>query len=158
MDILPKLEKLTSHIRHVQEYSSILAEDCIIQGHEQLGIALLANAAKHDNSKYYGVELRFLVLDETDDESLIKSAVNHHNRINLHHPEAWVGGIKEMTQLYVMEMVADWKARSTEFGTDLRSWIADEATQKFGFKKTDRVYKDIQRYLKVILDIPFKRL
>jgi len=158
MDVIPKLEKLIKHIQHVQESSTILAEWSILQGNVEQGIALMQNAAKHDNSKFSGIELRYLVLNETSDNDLIKSAVEHHNRTNLHHPEAWSGGIRQMTPLYVMEMVADWRSRSTEFGTDLRCWICDQATEKFHFKKTDRVYKDIQRYLKVILDIPFKKL
>jgi len=158
MDILPKLERLTKHIQHVQESATILAENIITSGHKELGIALLQNAAKHDNSKFSGIELRYLVLGESNDSDLIKSAIEHHNRTNLHHPEAWSGGIKEMTPLYVMEMCADWKARSTEFGTDLRSWICEQATDKYRFKKTDRVYKDIQRYLRTILEVPFKRL
>lgn len=158
MNPLPKLEKLAKHIYHVQESATLLAEHCITQGHTDFGIALLQNAACHDNSKYSGIELRYLVLDETEDETLLRVAIDHHNKSNLHHPEAWIGGIKEMSQLYVSEMVCDWKARSTEFGTDLRGWITDSATEKFGFKKGDRVFKDIQRYLKIILDVPFKKL
>jgi hypothetical protein len=158
MDILPKLERLTKHIQHVQESATILAESIIVAGHPELGIALLQNAAKHDNSKFAGIELRYLVLGESEDPSLIKSAIDHHNKTNLHHPEAWSGGIREMTPLYLAEMCCDWKARSTEFGTDLRCWICDQATEKFGFKKTDRVFKDIQRYLRTILEVPFRKL
>jgi len=157
-DPLPKLEKLAKHIHHVQESATILAERCIQTGNTNLGIALMQNAARHDNSKYSGIELRYLVLDETDNGELIRLAVDHHNKTNLHHPEAWVGGIKEMSDLYMMEMVCDWRARSTEFGTDLREWIAECATEKFSFRKNDRVFKDIQKYLRIILDMPFKKL
>ena len=157
-DPLPKLEKLTKHIHHVQESVAILAKHYIVAGQANLGVALLQNAARHDNSKYSGIELRYLVLDETDNDELIRLAVDHHNKTNTHHPEAWVGGIKEMPDLFIMEMVCDWKARSTEFGTDLRGWITESATDKFGFKKGDRVFKNIQRYLKIILDTPFRQL
>lgn len=158
IDVLGKLDKLHKHIEHVQESCRLLAEDCILHGRKELGIALMKNAAVHDNSKFSGLELKCLVLEEIADPEVVKLAVTTHNTTNLHHPEAWDGGIKEMSELYLMEAVSDWRARSTEFGTDLRGWITNSATDKFSFKKGDRVFKDIQRYLRIILDVPFKKL
>jgi hypothetical protein len=74
--------------------------------------------------------------------------------VNPHHPEYW-GGIKEMPKVYVAEMICDWYARSTEFGTGLREWIDNVATEKFSFNKEDDIYKEIQNILNLLLDPNF---
>lgn len=39
-------------------------------------------------------------------------ALDHHYKMNSHHPEHYANGVNGMTLMDVMEMVADWKAAS----------------------------------------------
>ena len=69
----------------------------------------------------------------------------------MHHPESW-DGIKNMPQVYIAEMVCDWKARSSELGTNLREWINEKATKRWGFTARDKVYRDIDRFVNLLLE------
>jgi hypothetical protein len=87
---------------------------------------------------------------------LFKAATYNHVHLNSHHPEFWSGGIQEMSEVALAELVADWSARSSEFGTDLKEFIKDKATDKYSMTTHSRVYKDIMRYVNLLLDKPFK--
>jgi hypothetical protein len=60
-----------------------------------------------------------------------------------------------MPKLYIAEMVCDWKARSSEFGRDLREWIDKDATKRFKFKKTSPLYQQIMQFVDMICEVPF---
>jgi hypothetical protein len=60
-----------------------------------------------------------------------------------------------MPKVYVAEMVCDWYARSTEFGTGVREWIDDKATEKFAFTVEDPIYETIQEMLSLLLEPSF---
>jgi hypothetical protein len=60
-----------------------------------------------------------------------------------------------MPDIYVAEMIADWKARSSEFGTSLREWIDNGAAARFGYTKEDKVYSVIMKFTSLLLDKPF---
>ena len=55
-------------------------------------------------------------------------------------------------------MVADWKARSEEFGTSLREWIDEHATKRFGFTKEDDTYKEIIKYVDMLCQKSFEQI
>jgi hypothetical protein len=61
-----------------------------------------------------------------------------------------------MPRLYLAEMVADWKARSSEKGTALREWVDGEAMKRFGFKKGDAAYAAISEFAYMLCDPPFQ--
>jgi len=150
MKTLDKVNSLLRHIKYVQENCAFLGLKLISLGQEEFGKTLIANGQIHDNSKWKGVEWDHL---ESNDP-LLHEAVLQHSRTNSHHPEYW-GNIHMMPSIYIAEMVCDWKARSTEFGTDVRIWIRDRATDRFGFQMTDEVGIQIERYLDLLLDKPF---
>ena len=83
-------------------------------------------------------------------------ALFQHTSTNPHHPEYWNNGVQGMHEVYVAEMVCDWHARSSEFGSDLRTWVKESASKKFEFSLTSKVYKSIKGYLDLLLDSPFK--
>ena len=60
-----------------------------------------------------------------------------------------------MPDVYIAEMVCDVKARSEEFGTDLRKWIDEEATKRYKFTMEDKVYKDLMRFVNLLCQTPF---
>lgn len=142
------------HIDEVRKNCIILGEKIVEQGgteNERFGRQLIANGYIHDNSKLHGVEWRYLVRGG----EYLSLAHEQHVSTNPHHPEYWVGGIKEMPDIYIAEMVCDWKARSSEMGTDLRAWVKDHAAEKFGFTVNTNVYKTIKKYIDLLLDDVF---
>lgn len=150
MNTIEKVNSLLRHIHHVQENCVYLGLKLIELGEEEFGKTLIANGQIHDNSKWKGVEWDHL---ESKDP-LLKEAILQHSRTNSHHPEYW-GGIHIMPSIYIAEMVCDWKARSTEFGTDVRVWITARATERFGFTMGDRVGLVIEKYIDLLLDKEF---
>ena len=102
------------HIRNVQ-----LVMDFIIAD-------LLTKSRLHDVSKYSPEEADLFAkvtpeLSKSEYGSAeyiknlqkIRPAVKHHNSMNGHHPEHWKQGVKDMTLMELMEMLADWIASST---------------------------------------------
>ena len=63
-----------------------------------------------------------------------------------------------MSREQIAEMVCDWSARSKERGTDLRVWIKEDATERFGFNLQSKCYKDIKFFVDLLLDPPMKKV
>jgi hypothetical protein len=154
-DVQKKLDLIWAHIEEVQRNGKKLIERLVESGDQTLALQLAKNVLVHDQSKFQGIEWDNLI--QTDDREQLAHAVHHHNHTNPHHPEYW-GGIKTMPLVYVAEMVCDWKARSTEFGSSLQDWIDNQATKRYNFTKRDRIYKDINRFVKLLLEPPFQKL
>ena len=149
------IRMLVRHIRNVQDECGLLAERLIEQGRQDLARTLLANSMLHDNSKFRGVEWEYLSeAAKVEYPEQFKAAVQQHTLTNPHHPEYW-GGIQHTPSVYVAEMVCDWKARSAEFGTDLRGWIKEKATKRWDFPTQGKVYREIKEYLDLLLDATF---
>jgi hypothetical protein len=143
---LTKIRGITRHIRNVEDNCLILGEKLILQGHTDLGKQL--------------IEFEYLSLNNPTEEGnklKLKLAIHHHNSTNLHHPECW-GSIKKMPSVYVAEMACDWKSRSQEFGTDLREWIDNYATKKYGFTENDAIYKEIMTFVDLLCEKPFEQI
>lgn len=158
---MEKVRALTRHIRNVEDNCLILGERLIISGEIDLGHHLIANGFVHDASKFSGIEWDELVIgtptEKEENKLKLKMAVNHHKSTNSHHPEFW-GTIEKMPSVYLAECVADWKARSEEFGTSLREWVDEEATKRFKFTKDSDVYKEISKYVDLLCGVPFKNV
>jgi hypothetical protein len=166
MNDIEKIESLLRHIRNVQDNCELLGKK-LIENYLKLdkraqkksndlhiGKQLIANSREHDKSKFYGIEWEHL----GKGDPFLGKAVIQHNRSNPHHPEYW-GDIHQMPDVYIAEMVCDWKARSSEFGTDLKEFIEEKAQKRWGFKLTgvpvDSVGLKIKKYLSLLLDESF---
>ena len=147
------LRSLLRHIKLVQDACQLLGERLIEIGHEEFGIILIKNSLSHDQTKLMGIEWDYLVRDE--DPEKLALAVRQHWTSNPHHPEYW-GNINDMPPIYMAEMVCDCYARSAEFGTDLRGWLKNDATKKFGMSPQGKAYKQIRQYVDLLLDDPLK--
>lgn len=142
-----RLQSLLRHIANVREHCLLVGQKLLEQGEVELGRKIIANGCIHDNSKFRGIEWLYLHEDvKWNTPSLFKAAVHQHVTTNLHHPDAWSGGIRAMTQEYVGEMVCDWAARSIELGNNLDWWIGNVALDKFNFSTSCQVYRDIRRF------------
>lgn len=148
-----KLDDLITHVDNVRTNCLRLGRKLIEASQADMGRRLIAHGHIHDFSKFLGVEWDFLDPSTTNRVGL-KNAINHHIRTNPHHPEYW-GGIEKMPDIYVAEMVCDWKARSTEFANDLREWINNKSLKRFGYTKESTVYKKIMAYVDLVCDKPF---
>ena len=151
---LEKLDSVLRHIENVRHNCEIVGRKLIEQGEIDLGKRLIANGLLHDNSKFFGVEWFHLDGDAT--KSKLEIAIAHHNSTNQHHPEYWLG-IENMPRLYLAELVCDWSARASEFGTSIREWVVNGASERFGYKKGDKTYKAIMEFVDMLCDKPFKQ-
>ena len=159
-EAMDKVRVLTRHIRNDEDNCLFLGEKLILNGEIELGHHLIANGFVHDSSKFFGIEWDFLSIlpvKEEETKLKLKMAIIHHNQTNAHHPEHWQG-IKNMPSVFIAEMVADWKARSEEFGTSLREWIDEHATKRFGFTKEDDTYKEIIKYVDMLCQKSFEQI
>lgn len=125
----------------------------IEEGEEHLGLTLIKNGLKHDQSKLSGIELEYLGNFEKNKPPEFALALKQHVTTNPHHPEYWEK-IQNMPKVYLAEMVCDWVARSSELGTNIYDYINNQAYSRFGFSKTtdDPVYKLINHYLDRLIE------
>ena len=154
VETLDKIHILTRHIKNVQDSCVLLGEKLIKSGEIELGRQLIANGFIHDSSKFRGLEWDELTNNNVDNKLKLKMAIHQHQNTNPHHIEYW-GNIHKMPDVFLAEFCADSKARSEEFGTDLREWINDVATKRWGFDKNDEVYKKIMMFVDMLCDKPF---
>lgn len=152
--LLEYLDTTIRHIQTVQQNCIILGKKLISDGDFRLGKMLIYNGFQHDVSKFIGIEWDYLPLGlekklNKDKRANFLNALKQHQESNQHHAEYW-DDIQHMPDVYLAEMVCDWKARSSEFGTDLRKWIDDEAIEKYCFKKNDEIYLKIMRYVDLL--------
>jgi hypothetical protein len=155
-----KIRSLTRHIRNVEDNCLLLGERLIENGEIDLGHHLIANGFVHDASKFFGIEWDYLsVVPEEEEKKLkLKMAVHQHRSTNKHHPESWSGGIKDMPDVHLAEFCCDSKARSEEFGTNLREWVDEVATKRWDFSKDDEVYKKIVKFIDLLCSRPFEEI
>lgn len=154
-----KLFSVIDHVRNVNSAAQTLAERLIenAESHEDLEFArrLVQKVRRHDLSKFEGIEWDSLHR-ETEDKKLLKMAIEQHQQTNDHHPEYFVGGIHQMNKIQLGELVCDWYARSHEMGTDLRVFIKEKASERFGFTLQSKPYKTIKQFVDLLLDDQFK--
>lgn len=156
-----KIRAITRHMRNVQDNCLILGEKLIEKGELELGRGLVANGFIHDASKFHGIEWENMapgaLANEESAKLKLKMAVNHHRKINPHHPEYW-GEIQKMPRVYIAEMVCDWKARSEEFGASLKDFIDERAIKTWNFAKDDKTYKEIMFFVDLLCEKPFEQI
>lgn len=161
------LQIVQDHIENVQKGCKKLAKKLMSDTDTyDVGFKLLKNSYLHDNSKFSGIEWKYLrtpdlikegsCKDEADQKRCFLLALEQHVKNNMHHPEYW-GDIKLMPPEYLAEMVCDLNARSMEFGTDLREWIKKEIPDRFGATSSSKVYREMMKFVNLLLDQPFKK-
>ena len=179
-DFMTPFEMLYSdtiiHKELVVESCEILALELEKKGAENHARRLRERARVHDNSKIgYSAYLPEYEISSKkkkfDDElyalskvsylidtmknvdgksnSLVKEATELHWRNNSHHPEHYKSCL-DMTNLDVMEMVADWVARATQMETDILEYVNNSQKERFHFP--DWMFQQIMNYLNLILD------
>ena len=149
------LSTVIRHIKLIQDACHKLGMRLIENGEADFGKLLIANSFIHDNSKFYGIEWEYLNNDATKEQLAL--AHKQHVTTNPHHPEYW-GDVNSMPRIYVAEMICDWKARSDEFGSDLKDWIKNSAFERYGIPKSGKIAKQIKEFLNLLLEKPFNQI
>jgi hypothetical protein len=161
-DIMNKIRGITRHIRNVEDNCFILGEKLIMLGEINLGKQLIANGFVHDASKFHGIEFEYMApgvsVNNEGAKLKLKIAIHHHQTTNLHHVEAWSGGIKDMPDVYLAELVCDIKARSEEFGTSLLDYIENEGIKRWDITKEDEIYIKMMKFVNLLCNKPFEKL
>lgn len=150
-----RLDSLLRHINLVRENCERMAEKLTDRGEYDLARRLLQNSFLHDNSKFNGIEWQFLTDPQETNRSGLKYAVQHHQRVNPHHPEYWTRGIHDMPLVYRYEMIADIAARSTEMATSARDFVVETMPNKYGFVKNGPLHQELMAMLELICSKPF---
>jgi hypothetical protein len=150
------IDDLARHIGLVREACLRLGKRLIAQGRDVLGRQVIGRGFVHDVSKFRGIEWDNLHTDEPVSEEAKALAIGHHRRTNDHHPEYW-GGVDNMPEAAVAEMVCDWYARAQEFGTDLRAWLAEDAMPRYAIEEGGRVHRWALAFIDLLLDRPFRQ-
>lgn len=143
------LTDLTRHISLVRDACTLLGTRMIAQGRRDFGRVIIARGFVHDASKFHGIEFEYLHVGDVAPEDL-ERAIYQHVRTNSHHPE-FHGGVENMGEADVAEMVCDWFARSQEFGTSLRDWITDKAVERYKIDLNGIQYKWINTFVDLLL-------
>jgi hypothetical protein len=148
------LQGIIRHVDNVRTGAKLLGEHMFEQGDMDMARLLVQKVSSHDASKFVGVEWEHL-RPGCDTSEEFKMALKQHQLTNDHHPEHW-GGVKNMPNICLAEMVCDFYARSIEFGTDLRAYIKDGFMPKHNFTSKTKVYQQIKKFVDLILEEPFK--
>jgi hypothetical protein len=155
VEIDKRLSNILRHIENVRDDCILLGNRLIEEKEVEMGRMLIANGLIHDNSKLYGIEWAFLHPDmKEENPEAFKLALRQHNTTNKHHSEYW-NGIDNMPPVYIAEMVVDWKVRSGEFGTDFWDWVKEEATKRYKFSCSGKVYKEIKKFAELLFEPKF---
>ena len=163
-DIIKFLDETVEHKIFVIETSRLLSNYFISKGKTELGIAILARAFSHDNSKLTSSEIKGLSsiistsslacqdpnteLTEKQKEILAKHWEN-----NRHHPE-YHKGSSDMTELDIIEMVCDWYSRSKQFNTDFIDYVNNRQKNRFRF--TEDTFKTVEYYCLLLQSLDSK--
>ena len=150
------LENLIRHIDLVREACLLLGKRLMDQGRGEFGRLLIAAGFQHDVSKFFGIEWDYMHAGRDVPKEQLELAIKQHTRTNAHHPEYW-GGVDNMPEIAVAEMICDWYARSQEFGTNLREWIKTNAIDKFKIDLESEQYKWINNFVDMLLEDHFVR-
>jgi len=144
---------LIKHIDYVRTDCDFISEYFLSNNEDLDCLEIMRRGRAHDLSKFDDLEWNHL---NGFDDPLFIEAIKHHRLTNDHHPE-FHGSIHNMPRICVAEMVCDWKARSTQFGSDLEQWIEKDAKRIWDFNDNDEVSKTIKEFLNVLLEKPFTR-
>lgn len=159
---MEKVRALTRHIRNVEDNCLLLGERLIQSGEIDLGHRLIANGFVHDASKFNGIEWDQLVIGaptkEDEAKLKLKMAIYQHQRTNPHHVEYWSGGIDEMPDVYLAEMICDLKARSEEFGTSLMDYISEYGLKRWDITKDHKSYKRMIEFVNLLCSPQFQEI
>jgi hypothetical protein len=140
-------------MRHIETVRNFL-HTCILE--------LLFREENHDQSKLQSPEREVFdeftpKLRETEYGSeeykimmeKMRPTIDHHNKMNRHHPEHFNNGIKDMNLIDLIEMICDWKASSLRHNTGNIIKSIDIGQTRWGF--SDELAQILRNTIKDLL-------
>ncbi len=134
----------------------------VAENMQRAATALFHRAAIHDNSKFEPEE--FELYDKLFPElqkypygspelkavyKQLGSALNHHLKVNRHHPEFHEDGINDMNLIDVLEMVCDWMAASKRSQTGIDKGLVINK-ERYGID--DQLFEIIKNTVAMLLE------
>ena len=128
-------------------------------GEDGKALEILQRGSTHDNSKLFDKdEMRDLAKIE-DGYASMKDAkkllpeeqqklLQRHYLNNSHYPEHWED-VSQMSEMDIVEMVCDWHANSSIYGTDLIDFVVTRQQNRFHFP--EEMFKQILSYCKILV-------
>ncbi len=123
-----------THISKVRDYLFVFVD------------VLVEKAQRHDESKCvspelpifveYTPKLRAMTYGSNEYKICLKEmnvALEHHYKVNRHHPEHFVGGIRGMSLTDILEMLCDWKAATLRHSDGDMLKSLDINQKRFGY-------------------------
>jgi len=146
------------HIDNVIEmYDKLIVPLKDIDNSLELPILDLAKIIhRHDESKFSKAEFEpyreyYYPTDKekkkVKDDTPFEIAWRHHYEHNPHHPNYWKG--RDMSKVFILEMLCDWFAMSKHYGTDCREWWENDAKDE-RLAMTDNTIKEVNYLLNLI--------
>ena len=155
--VLNYINDTITHKKYFMESAMRMSKVLLEENKEELAIELLKRAAYHDNSKFDKDEMcslsaisckKALIDPNINMDQHTQQILEHHWRKNRHHPEHFKD-VRDMKEIDILEMVCDWHARSTQYGTDLLEFV--EVRQENRFHFPDDMFKKIWNYCNIII-------
>jgi hypothetical protein len=144
------LADIVDHKRRVGGYMRLIANElfrrAVEHDNSKLGpeeYELFAGAFEGLQNNVYGSEAYQAQLQR------IGPAIEHHYRVNDHHPEHFTGGVNDMNLIHVMEMVCDWIASSERKLGDVNRSL-EVNRKRFGIG--DQLYGIMENTVKELAD------
>lgn len=123
-----------AHISTVREYLNRVVVQLIHRGHDH-DLSKLATPERETFDEYTP-KLKNSTYGSDEYKSFLVGmgeGLEHHYKVNSHHPEHYANGIAGMDLLDVVEMLCDWKAATLRHADgDLRRSI-DQNQERFGY-------------------------
>lgn len=152
------IRDLINHKKYFFESAYKLSSYFLENNQEDMALEIVKRAFIHDFSKLSENEFSSFMVFKNYNSSLKNADVSYceeekvflteHWKHNRHHPEYW-SDINDMSEIDIAEMVCDWHARSTEFNTDLREFIAVRQENRFQF--SEEILKKVTKYVEILL-------
>jgi len=148
---LENYRRVISHLRKVHENGVKLAEKLIEIGRPRFARRVTIEIFKHDLSKLGQYEYVGFFSGEKDK---LADAIRHHQLVNPHHLE-YYESYKEIPELQLAIIACDLKARSEEFGNDVKTFLKGFCEKKNISPGTD-FNKKIKQFLNLIIEDKFQ--
>lgn len=152
-----QIEDFVLHKKFVLQSGLILVQHLLSENKDDLAMNLMKRLSVHDNSKLETQEFEMLCQIPNDKSSftnantqlneLMRKSIELHWKNNRHHPE-YFKDINEMSELDLMEMCCDWKARSLQYETDFLDFVKTRQENRFHF--SDKVFQKIWKYCLIL--------
>lgn len=148
---LENYRRIVSHIQRVHENGLKLAEELIKGGRSRFARRITIEVFKHDLSKFG--EFEYTKFFSGDKEEL-KQAVAHHRWTNPHHIQ-YYEEYKDIPEVQLACMACDFKARSEEFGDNVKKYLKEFCEEKKISVNTN-FYKKLTGFLNLIIEDKFQ--